>query len=280
MPILYESASLKGLSFLKDRLIRRGDKGLYVTDLQKQLLNAGFTIKVDGDFGPSTERVVRAFQAQHNLVVDGIVGPKTIDVLRDNKTSSKYLSQTDLIQAAQELQIPIEAMLAVNEVESKGTGFLTDGRPVILYERHIMYRVLPDYGIDPKPYVKDNPGLVNTRAGGYLGGVREWDRLEAAQKINREAALESASWGSYQIMGFHWHLMGFKNATEYVEYSKASEANQLDCFIRFVKSQPGILKALRTQDWSRFATLYNGKNHKQYDLKIANAFNRYESLIS
>lgn len=280
MPFSYEPDQLAGLSFLKDRLIRRGDKGIYVTDLQKQLLNAGIKINVDGDFGPATETAVRSFQAENGLVSDGIVGPKTLDVLSDRKVHVKYLSQGDLVRAAKELEIPIAAMLAINEVESKGTGFLPNGLPVILYERHIMYRVLPDYGLDPKDYMLDCPGLVNNRGGGYLGGMREWERLERAKNINLNAALESASWGSYQIMGFHWHLLGFKDVIEYVEYNKISEANQLDCFIRFVKSQPGMLQALRTQDWARFATLYNGKNHKQYDLRIAKAFNRYESLIS
>ncbi|WP_328515044.1 N-acetylmuramidase domain-containing protein [Ralstonia pseudosolanacearum] len=33
-------------------------------------------------------------------------------------------------------------MRAVNEVESRGSGFLPDGRPVILFERHVMYRQL------------------------------------------------------------------------------------------------------------------------------------------
>lgn len=280
MPILFEQEQLAGLSFLKDRLIRRGDTGLYVVDLQKRLRNAGFKITIDGDFGGGTEKAVLAFQTTHGLVADGIVGPKTLAVLDERTACSKYLRQSDLMKAAEELGISIAAMLAVNEVESKGTGFLEDGRPVILYERHIMYRILPDYGIKPDVYVRTDPGLVNPNGGGYLGGVREWGRLENAKTICHDAALESASWGSYQIMGFHWHLMGFKNVRDYVGYNHVSEANQLNCFVRFVKSQPGILAALRKQDWAQFARLYNGKNHKQYDLKIAAAFNRYESIVS
>jgi peptidoglycan hydrolase-like protein with peptidoglycan-binding domain len=32
---------------------------------------------VDGDYGPDTERKVRAYQGRHRLLVDGIVGGQT-----------------------------------------------------------------------------------------------------------------------------------------------------------------------------------------------------------
>jgi N-acetyl-anhydromuramyl-L-alanine amidase AmpD len=50
-----------------------------VQELQKKLGFVG--LQVDGDFGPLTEAAVRRFQRQHELVPDGIVGPKTWEVL-------------------------------------------------------------------------------------------------------------------------------------------------------------------------------------------------------
>ena len=37
--------------------------------------------KLDGDFGPETERAVRTFQSENGLVVDGIVGRNTWQAL-------------------------------------------------------------------------------------------------------------------------------------------------------------------------------------------------------
>lgn len=57
--------------------LRRGAKGNDVKTLQELLKKAGSTLVVDGIFGAGTQSAVRSFQSKHNLVVDGIVGPKT-----------------------------------------------------------------------------------------------------------------------------------------------------------------------------------------------------------
>jgi peptidoglycan hydrolase-like protein with peptidoglycan-binding domain len=53
-----------------------------VRQLQEQLNRHGAKIAVDGDFGPSTERAVRAFQAANGISGDnGVVGQRTQDLL-------------------------------------------------------------------------------------------------------------------------------------------------------------------------------------------------------
>jgi N-acetylmuramidase/Putative peptidoglycan binding domain len=54
------------------RALRLGDKGNDVVVLQKALC-----VIADGDFGPATDAAVRRLQAEHGLVVDGIVGTMT-----------------------------------------------------------------------------------------------------------------------------------------------------------------------------------------------------------
>jgi hypothetical protein len=58
-------------------LLRFGDKGAKVAQVQELLRDAGYHIAVDGDWGPKTEAAVVDFQKKHGLMVDGIVGPKT-----------------------------------------------------------------------------------------------------------------------------------------------------------------------------------------------------------
>ncbi len=57
--------------------VRRGANGAHVTYLQTRLKALGYTIAVDGVFGPGTESTVRSFQRSNSLTADGIVGPQT-----------------------------------------------------------------------------------------------------------------------------------------------------------------------------------------------------------
>lgn len=68
--------------------IHLGDPdGEDVRTLQMALSQAGYRVGVDGQFGPRTNQVVRQFQQQHGLHIDGIVGAITAALLDvDHKT--------------------------------------------------------------------------------------------------------------------------------------------------------------------------------------------------
>ena len=62
------------------RIYRLGDAGPEIHDIQQRLIALGFTVdasELEGRFGPSTDAVVRQFQVQRSLRVDGLVGPDT-----------------------------------------------------------------------------------------------------------------------------------------------------------------------------------------------------------
>ncbi len=74
-------------------LIRRGCKGGAVERLQTWLTDLGFMLSVDHDFGPTTEAMVKAFQRDHGLTVDGIVGPKTWAALAEARKAAMGANQ-------------------------------------------------------------------------------------------------------------------------------------------------------------------------------------------
>lgn len=67
---------------MKDKpVLRRGNRGEEVRELQTLLSDKGYTVLVDGIFGDKTYEAVKAYQADHDLQVDGVVGSKTWDKL-------------------------------------------------------------------------------------------------------------------------------------------------------------------------------------------------------
>lgn len=57
--------------------LRKGDRGEAVRNMQSFLTYRGYTLVLDGIFGPKTDEAVKAFQSERNIDVDGIVGPVT-----------------------------------------------------------------------------------------------------------------------------------------------------------------------------------------------------------
>lgn len=58
-------------------MLKIGNKGTRVSELQKSLNKIGYTIVIDGVFGTITKFAILDFQSKNGLVPDGIVGKKT-----------------------------------------------------------------------------------------------------------------------------------------------------------------------------------------------------------
>ena len=266
--------------------LRHGDRSQAVRTLQKNLNNHGAKLDVDGSYGDNTEAAVRAYQLKVGLVADGVAGNKTQTSLAGGDCA-KLLRNNDLTAAAERLGVPLASIYAINEVESKCNVFLDNGKPVILFERHIMHRQLAKVrheGDDPAELKRHadqlaavNPALVNPKSGGYSGGTAEHQRLAMARLIDDTAALESASWGAFQIMGFHWQRLGYTSVQDFVAAMSAGESQQFDAFTRFIETDPVLHKALKARKWAEFAKLYNGPDYQRnlYDVKLQRAYERH-----
>ena len=267
------------------KTIQKGSCGDAVVYLQK-ILKEKYPTPTDGIFGQQTYLAVCMFQKDAGLPVDGIVGKNTWEALladmADANESPKQLPKVESLafeQAAISLSVEVAAIKAVHEVESGGrSGFLRDGRPIILFEGHIFWNELKKRGIHPEKYSSEYKDILFPKwnKSSYFGGAAEHDRLEKAGKINEDAALCSASWGMFQIMDFNHKLCGFGTVQEYVQAINQSANNHLASFVQFLENT-GLAKALKELDWETFARKYNGPGYKQndYDTKLQAAYLKY-----
>lgn len=262
--------------------LKQGMKGPNVLLMQELLRKFDPAAVRDGDFGPNTTRRVMAFQTKKGLKPDGVVGPVTIAALIVEPYLKPLLEIEDYQWAATQLGVELAAIQAVDQVESSGSGFMSDGRPDILFERHVMrQRMLKNLVpvAEVAEWVLKAPTLVNPVRGGYSGGAAEYTRLEGAVRIHRLSAFESASWGAYQIMGYHWKMLQYPDVETFVKEMYASERNHLDAFVRFIKADPRLVKAMQSRDWVSFARIYNGPTYAEgkYDTKLAFAYTTFRA---
>jgi hypothetical protein len=177
------------------------------------------------------------------------------------------LRDIDFEKAAKELGCTVAAVRAVAQVESAGGGFLADDRPKILFERHIFHSRTAG------KFSGEHSNVSWPKRGGYLGGGREYDRLKEAIALDRKAALESASWGKFQVMGFNCTSCGHPDAESFVAAMVSGEPAQLAAFVAFIKKNKLDDELIR-RDWAGFARGYNGSAYAEnaYDRKMADAY--------
>ncbi len=269
-------------------ILRNGDTGPQVAAVQTALnakISAG--LKADGIFGKGTEAAVIKFQSANKLNPDGIVGPTTLRVLGVNFApdpvkptgdKTRVLGVADFIAAGKELGCPPSMVHALSLKETKGKPFLPDGRPVILFERHQFYKRMKDRALAAKLAETErdicHPSMKNFKNANavdrYQGGVKEWDFLERAMRYDRKAALESASYGQFQVMGFNAVPIGYKTVDEFVELQGQDVYQHLEAMVRFIKATPLALRGMRNKNFQQVAEGYNGKGY---------AANRYDVVL-
>ncbi len=193
--------------------------------------------------------------------------------MRDVK--SKLLTDADFERAAAALKCEVAAIRAVEEVESPDGGFLSDGTtPVILFEGHWFH------ALTQGRFSADHPTISYPRwtKKHYVGGIGEHLRLQRAVTLDRNAALASASWGNFQVMGFNWKIAGCTGIQDFINAMYRSEGAHLDCFINTVKAM-SLDDELRDHRWDDFAFVYNGPAYRANDYanKMAAAFRKWSA---
>jgi hypothetical protein len=252
-------------------------------------------ISIDGQAGPGSVEAISTFQRDvMKIVPDGRVEPSSqtfralVEAAADQiKAHTEFppvthrgarLGDADYVKAAASLGCEMEAIKAVSEVESRGAPFLPSGKPKILFEPHHFGSATHHRYDTLFPEVSAGAPLQRGH-GVHAYGTNEdqWTRLRLAALLDRNAAVESASWGRFQILGKNWMFTGARSLEAFLTTMFTSERSQLGGFVAFVNKQH-LADALRRLDWRAFAKGYNGRSfHKQdYDGKIAR---KYRELV-
>ncbi|MBS7253710.1 N-acetylmuramidase domain-containing protein [Flavobacterium branchiicola] len=187
------------------------------------------------------------------------------------------VSDEDYKKLANELDTEEAAIYAVSKRESSGKSFtIQNGKEIskILYERHYMFRLLSSkYGESfAKAKMETNPYLVNSTSGKYVydsEGIKQQneeiashEKFNKARKIDEDIAIQSCSWGAFQVMGEYYNH-DYESPQEFEKAMNMCEKQQLSYFKTFLlKVKTKAHKALKDKNWEKFTYWYNGANWK------------------
>ena len=278
----------------KRKTLRYKSKGSEVTELKELLVKRGYDITISNYFNKDTKSVVEQFQKDSGLGKDGVVGKNTWAKLLEiapklTAVSQKRLTEQDFIDFAKENKLELAVVKAVTDVESNGKGYLRDGRPVILFEGHVFWKQLQERGIDPKRFSANRHRNILYKSWTkehYMGKKGEYTRLEKAAGMSdlpgvHDAAYCAASWGAFQIMGYHYKKLGYESVDQFASEMYGHEREHLKAFGRFIslKKSSGklLIDWLREKNWDQFALGYNGSGYKKnkYHTKLEKSYQNH-----
>lgn len=109
----YEGNPVEKVYNLGDRILRNGDEGRDVQQLQEYLKELKYDVGnfgvnkdgIDGDYGDSTELAVRKFQKKYKLEVDGEYGPKSHKALLDAIYEARKVIEQPVAPAVRNVRI-------------------------------------------------------------------------------------------------------------------------------------------------------------------------------
>ena len=238
--------------------LRFGDRSAAVRDLQRKLNAKGAKLTTDGAYGAATETAVRAYQRAIGLVADGWPVPRPSPPLP--VPSAAICSRTRTWWQPPSVSAsswPPSTPSTKSKAWAKASCQWSSENS---FERHVMYQrlLVPRRGRSQAALrsradelAAQYPSLINPKPGGYIGGAGEHQRLAQARMIDPVCANESASWGAFQIMGYHALHLGYASVDEFVQLMSRDENQQFEAFIRFIEADSNRTRPSRARSGRR-----------------------------
>jgi hypothetical protein len=188
----------------------------------------------------------------------------------------KKLDNIDVPKIAYIHDFKEDAVHAVMEVESRGSGFDDYGRPKMLFEPHVFYKLLGNTPERAKAVAK---GVAYPKWGTKKYPNDSYPRLAIAVAIHPEKALRAASWGMMQVMGDNYKMLNYDSVFEMIWAFMEDEEAHLRGGIDYIVTAK-LDKHIRNLDWTRFAEGYNGPGYakNKYPQKLAAAYNKWKKI--
>lgn len=184
----------------------------------------------------------------------------------------RALEKRDFINAANRIDCAPWNLKAFHQVESRGAGFDSKGRLKMLYEPHVVHKrtngTLSNQRVSvlwknseimvPLSYPKwrRNPRGMREFHPYDLDFDSRWQLLAAAYR-RHPAAIEGASYGAFQIMGYWSERLGYGSTLNLIRDLYEGEKNHLAAAIRFLRMAEAF-DDLRRGNWEALARKYNG----------------------
>jgi peptidoglycan hydrolase-like protein with peptidoglycan-binding domain len=223
-----------------NRLLKKGDEGTEVIRLQK-ILN----IIPDGKFGPQTEKAVMRFQLEKQLIVDGIVGTQTWQMLSLTKSNGEAIDEDSDIRSqyfkTQYNQLIHKYYLDKNEYLQK------KGKNQYCFLHHTAglenpYRVIDSWN-------KDTRGKIATEF--VIGGQSHKDNSSKYDGAVVQAFPES---------GYGWHL------------GKTGSGSMNSQSVGIEICSVGYLE----EDMGKYYTYFESSTHEDQIIKLDDFFKKYQ----
>lgn len=212
------------------------------------------------------------------------------------------VTKTDIEAAAIELGCDPGLIYAIAKQESSSSSFIQLGNrtvPKILYERHqFRNRTRSGHGA-VSPYEGRYPDVcgpaymraTKNRKGEWIelksgapvsqddvygpSGSYQYKRLCKAYQLDSSAALESCSWGKFQIMGFNYRKAGFSDVRSFTKTISRSDVEHLKIFLKFAKSNEALMAGLKEKNFEKIARGHNGKEWRRINPEYASNIKQY-----